>query len=158
MQEETGVPGENLRDRVWIGNQTHLRTTWRSRGSNPVRSGERRVIRPLHQPDLYFVLFFFFNFRFSACLISLNRTVQSSWRPRNARTTQHLFKLLKLSSFWKKVLYISEKIPNMGWKLMTIFLDISAIPKKWHLCYKWKLCIQILLAIFLVQISNCFVL
>ncbi len=22
MQEETGVPGENLRGRVWIGNQT----------------------------------------------------------------------------------------------------------------------------------------
>ena len=26
MQEETGVPGGNLRGRVWIGNQTHLRT------------------------------------------------------------------------------------------------------------------------------------
>ena len=54
MQEETGVPAENLRDWVWIGNQTHLQTTWRSRGSNPVRSGERRVIQPLHQPDLPF--------------------------------------------------------------------------------------------------------
>ena len=26
MQEETGVPGENLRGRVWIGNQTHAQS------------------------------------------------------------------------------------------------------------------------------------
>ncbi len=48
MQEETGVPAENLRGRVWSGNQTHER-----RGDPGDRTTiERRVFRPPHKTDL----------------------------------------------------------------------------------------------------------
>ncbi len=49
MQEETGVPRENLRDQEWMGNQTNLWSMWRSKGLNLVRSGEGRVFD--HQPN-----------------------------------------------------------------------------------------------------------